>query len=83
MLGISSVQTSDEDTIRKALLLAAAYRVHCTYRRRRDVLRGEETVRRALEQALRDLSKGHRQACAVVDQAWSTAPADAAGRRPA
>ena len=83
MLGISSWQTSDDEVARRALLLAAAYRVHCTFRRKPGELSGEEAVRRALEQALRDLSKGHCGACRAIDEAWTPPGAGAAGRSPA
>ena len=81
MLGLGSGQESDEEVARRSLLLAAAYRVHCTFRRQRDALRGTEMVRRALEQALRDLTKGHPLAAAAVDGAWATHSSDVAVRR--
>ena len=72
MLGLGSAQESDGEVARRSLLLAAAYRVHCTFRRQRDALRGTEVLRRALEQVLRDLTKGHPSAAAAVDKAWAT-----------
>ena len=83
MLGLSSTRTAEGDITRKALLLAAAYRVHCTFRRRRDELQGADTVWRALEQALRDLTKGHPKACAAVDSAWAASNTEVAVRRTA
>ncbi|CAK0851197.1 unnamed protein product [Prorocentrum cordatum] len=53
-----------------ALRVAAAYRMHCKFRQQRAALNGEHTVRRALEQAVREAVQGHRWAAAVMDTRW-------------
>ena len=54
-----------------ALRLAAAYRLHCTFRRRPWALTGAEVVRRALEQNVRALVQGHTVATGYLDGRWA------------
>ena len=54
-----------------ALRVAAAYRLHCRFRNQRAALRGEHTVRRALEQAVREAVQGHRGATTIFDSRWA------------
>ena len=53
----------------RALLLAAAYKLHCTHRRK-GFLGSEEDIRRALNQAVKEAARGHLVATRVVDQRW-------------
>ena len=70
---------TDETLTRRALLMAAAYRLHCGHRRRREALGSPLEVPRALEQAVKEAARGHRRATACLDQRWVTSPAR--GRR--
>ena len=54
-----------------ALRVAAAYRLHCRFRSQPAALRGEDTVRRALEQAVREAVQGHHGATTVFDSRWA------------
>ena len=53
-----------------ALRVAAAYQLHCKFRRQRAVLVDAHAVRRALEQAVREAVQGHRRAAAALDTRW-------------
>ena len=54
-----------------ALRVAAAYRLHCRFRSQPAALRGEHTVRRALEQAVREAAQAHHGATTVFDSRWT------------
>ena len=70
----------DDDTlIRRALLLTAAYRLHCSHRRG-SPFTDDEVLRRALAQAVKEAAVGHTRAVRSLDSIWSsgsTAPASA------
>ena len=53
-----------------ALRMAAAYQLHCKFRRRPDQLQGEAVVWRALDQALREAVRGHRKTTEILDRRW-------------
>ena len=59
----------DEVLTRRALLLAAAYRLHCTHRRGRPFA-DEEALQRALEQAVKQAAMGHPAAVRCLDGRW-------------
>ena len=71
LLAGSDVMTDSLLTL-GALRIAAAYRLHCQFRRRPDALQGREGVRRALEQAVRELVQGHAPAMACYDRRWGS-----------
>ncbi|CAK0814551.1 unnamed protein product, partial [Prorocentrum cordatum] len=54
-----------------ASLVAAAYRLHCRFRNQRAELRGEEAVRRALEQAVKEAVQGNHGATTIFDARWT------------
>ena len=56
--------------VRRALLLAAAYRLHCQHRRR-GPFADEEVLRRALDQAIKESALGHAGAMRVLDSVWA------------
>ena len=58
---------------RRALLVAAAYRVHCKCRRKGSV-GTDEDVTRALEQAAKEAAMGHGSATLALDSRWVPAP---------
>ena len=60
---------SDTVLVRRALLLAAAYRLHCCLRRQ-PPFRDEEVLRRALAQAVREAAVGHAGAMQSLDTIW-------------
>jgi hypothetical protein len=60
---------NDYELTRRALLLAAAYRLHCTHRRGRPIL-GEEDLFRAMEQAVKQAAFGHAAAVSCLDDRW-------------
>ena len=66
-------QLPDEALTRRALLLSAAYRLHCAHRRRPPI-EDEETLRRALAQALKESARGHARATRSLDSVWSATP---------
>ena len=55
---------------RRALLLAAAYRLHCRCRRQ-PAFSDHEVLRRALDQAVREAAQGHAGALRAVDSVWA------------
>lgn len=59
----------DEVLARRALLLAAAYRIHCARRRSTSIDTGE-TLRRALDHAVREAARGHDKAMRILDTVW-------------
>ena len=63
-------QLGDVQLTLGALRLAAAYRVHCLFRRRPERLRTAEAIRGALGQAVKELVQGHRIATQALDQRW-------------
>jgi hypothetical protein len=55
----------------RALLLAAAYRLHCLHRRAQRIGSGdEEEIRRALSQAVKEAARGHTRAMQLLDSRW-------------
>ena len=61
----------DDDTlIRRALLLAAAYRLHCSHRRGAPFA-DTEALRRALTQAIKESAIGHARATRALDSTWT------------
>ena len=68
----------------KAVRLAAAYQVHCRYRRAPNSLRGQEVAYRALVQTAKDLVIGHPLATKTYDRRWirDDGPAGVPRRRP-
>lgn len=59
----------DEVLTRRALLLAAAYRLHCTRRHGPPLDRGE-ALRQAFDQAVREAARGHDMAIRHLDTVW-------------
>ena len=60
----------DESLTRRALLLAAAYWLHCMRRRGPAPLGTPEEVPRALEQAVKMAARGQSRATASLDRRW-------------
>ena len=65
-------QLPDEFFVRRALLLTAAYRLHCAHRRQRPFA-DEEVLGRALAQALKEAAMGHLGAIRCLDAVWASA----------
>ncbi len=63
----------------RALLLAAAYRLHCSHRRK-GLLGNEDVVRRALSQAIKEEVRGHTVATRLLDGRWLAVPGSAPSR---
>ena len=63
-------ELSDARLALGALRVAAAYQVHCNFRRRPGALRGQEVVRGALLQTVKQLVQGHDVAMAIFDGRW-------------
>ena len=59
----------DDELLKRALLLSATYRLHCSHRRRA-YIGGNEAVYRALEQALKESAIGHSRATVCLDARW-------------
>jgi exonuclease III len=69
MLLEATSSVSDATLTRRALLVAAAYRLHCRHRRSGGL--GEEGLLwRALDQAIKESSLGHRKAMRQLDGIW-------------
>jgi len=69
MLLEATSSVSDATLTRRALLVAAAYRLHCRHRRSGGL--GEEGILwRALDQAIKESSLGHRKAMRQLDGIW-------------
>ena len=64
----------DDVLVRRALLLTAAYRLHCRVRRLSAFV-DEEVLRRALDQAVKEAAMGHAGALRTLDGTWTTATA--------
>ena len=60
----------DESLTRRALLVAAAYQLHCTHRCRCAPLGTPLEVPRALEQAVKTAARGHQRATSCLDRRW-------------
>lgn len=71
----------DDVLARRALLLAAAYALHCHHRRRQGPLGAPAEVARALEQAAKEAARGHRRATACLDSRWVQLPQRGQRRR--
>jgi hypothetical protein len=61
----------DDQLTLRALLVAAAYRLHCKLRLA-PPLADEEFRRRALDQAVKEAALGHSGAMSTLDGVWST-----------
>ena len=57
--------------IRRALLLAAAYRLHCRLRHGAPIV-DDEVLQRALTQAVKESAVGHARATQALDSIWDT-----------
>ncbi|CAK0877377.1 unnamed protein product, partial [Prorocentrum cordatum] len=64
-------ELTDERLLLGALHMAAAYRIHCHLRRHSSALRGEDAVRRALEQVAKELVQGLSAAMSMMDDGCS------------
>ena len=73
MLLAASSQLPDEILARRALMLAAAYRLHCAHRRRAP-FEDDERLPRAFVQALQESAMGHAGALRCLGSVWSAAP---------
>lgn len=71
MLLAAPASLPDAILARHALLFAAAYRLHCTCRRG-PPLTDPETLKRALNQALRESARGHPRAMRLLGAAWAS-----------
>ena len=71
-LHLAGSSLTENEAIRRAIWLAAVYRVHCRFRRQPGQIQKREVAQRALDQAVRDLTHGHRSACKIVDELWRT-----------
>ena len=71
MLLAASSQLSDETLVRRALLLTAAYRLHCAHRREQPFA-DEGVLGRAFSQALKEAAAGHLGAVRCLDSVWAT-----------
>ena len=69
----SQVQLPDEVLVRRALLLTAAYRLHCAHRRLVPFTE-EDTLHQAFAQALKEAAKGHSGAVRCLDMVWASDP---------
>jgi hypothetical protein len=69
MLLDSPSQLSDAHLVLRALLLTAAYRLHCKFRLS-PPLADEETRQRALDQAVKEAALGHCGAMCILDGVW-------------
>ncbi len=63
----------DESLTRRALLLAAASRLHCMHRRGLALLSNPVEVPRVFEQAAKMAARGHQRATASLDRRWIVA----------
>ena len=68
----TSALLPDAVLTRRALLLAAAYRLHCRLRRGRPLV-DAEVLRRALDQAVKESALGHAGAMRHLDSIWAVA----------
>ena len=66
-----STRLPDDILIRRALLLAAAYRLHCQHRRGL-AFSDEEVFRRAIAQAIKEGAVGHARAARALDSLWTS-----------
>jgi hypothetical protein len=68
----------DDQLVLRALLLTAAYRLHCTLRLRPPFCE-DEVLRRALDQATKEAAMGHTKATAILDGVWIPAASPRGG----
>ena len=71
MLLDSKAALPDDVLTKRALLLAAAYRLHCRYRREVGFA-DDEVRRRALDQAVKEAALGHAGAVRLLDGLWAS-----------
>ncbi len=82
MLLEATSSMSDEALTLRALLMAAAYRLHCRHRRSEGFL-DEETLKRALGQAVKESSLGHKGAMRRLDSIWFSTSSPSSSSREA
>ena len=70
MLLCPAADLDDVALVKRALLLAAAYALHCKHRRL-GLLGPPETYRAALRQAVREAARGHAGATNILTGIWS------------
>ncbi len=70
MLHEASSSMTNAVLTRRALLVAAAYRVHCRHRRAPHPLE-KASLSRALDQAVKEASLGHPRAMYCLDTTWA------------
>ncbi len=73
MLLEASSSLSDAMLTRRALLVAAAYRLHCRHRRAASPL-DAASLSRALDQSVKESSLGHKSAMKHLDCMWAQNP---------
>ena len=73
MLLAATSQLPDDVLVRRALLLTAAYRLHCAHRRRAPFA-DDQVLRQALAQALQESAMGHAAATRCLDTVWIHTP---------
>ena len=61
----------DDVFVRRALLLAAAYRLRCRFRRL-TAFDDDQVLQRALDQAVEEAALGHAGALRALDGVWAT-----------
>ena len=81
MLLDSPSELPDDQLVLRALLLTAAYRLHCTLRLRPPFCE-DEVLRRALDQATKEAAMGHTKATAILDGVWIPAASPRGGPIP-
>jgi hypothetical protein len=69
MLLDATASLTDAVLTRRALLVAAAYRLHCRHRRS-EGFREDAVISRALDQAVKEAALGHRTAMKCYDSIW-------------
>jgi exonuclease III len=69
MLLDATASLTDAVLTRRALLVAAAYRLHCRHRRS-EGFREDAVLSRALDQAVKEAALGHRTAMKCYDSIW-------------
>ena len=66
-----ALELTDERLVLGALRTAAAYTVHCKFRRNPSRLGSEGAVRKALEQCCKELVQGHAGSTSIYDNRWN------------
>ncbi len=76
----ASASVTESLLTRRALLLAAAYRLHCRHRRAANPF-DEASLARALDQAVKEASLGHRGAMQQFDNICMQTPSSSSSSR--